>query len=513
MLKHPDLFYLEDLQELFTDVQLQRVFPDQKTFADCTPLYPVAEILERYRALKRAGNIIMPDFISEHFSLPRPLPQPKEPWNFPIDEHIRKLWEILSRNPHENGGTLVPLPKSSIVPGGRFREIFYWDTYFTMLGLQVAGLTQKIEDMIDNFAYLIDTFGLIPNGNRTYFLTRSQPPFFSHMVSVLREERGDQVLLKYLPQLTTEYNFWMRGAHLLSPEQISSERTVLLPGGLVLNRYWDEMNTPRMEGYAADLKTHAKAIADPSEHYRHVRAACESGWDFSGRWFKDGRSITTINTCELIPVDLNCLLWHLEKTLAEGYTLDGKPETAADYEQKALQRQAAIEILCWNKELQTYSDYNFVENKTASTITMAMAYPLFCGIASKLQATKVLDKMEQVFLKEGGLLTTPCYTGHQWDAPNGWAPLQWIGYRSARNYGRLSLAETIAKNWTTNVEIVFKRTGKLMEKYDVTDLSVLAGGGEYQNQDGFGWTNGVYVKLKKMLGEPVENNSAEKLMG
>lgn len=504
MLRHPDLFYLEDLQELFTDVQLQRVFPDQKTFADCTPIYPVAGILERYRALKRSGEVDLQLFVADHFRLPKPIPQPKEPWHFPIEEHISKLWENLSRQPHESGGTLVPLPRPSIVPGGRFREIFYWDTYFTMLGLQQAGLVQKIEDMTDNFAYLIDTFGLIPNGNRTYFLTRSQPPFFSHIISLLREDKGEHVLSKYLPQLTAEYNFWMRGSHLLTPENNNSERTVHLPGDIILNRYWDELNTPRLEGYAADLKTHENVIADPSEHYRHVRGACESGWDFSSRWFKDRKKITTINTCELVPVDLNTLLWHLEKTLAEGYRLDNKSETAIAYEEKALQRQAAIEQFCWNEVTETYCDYNFAEHKTASSLTMAMAYPLFCGIASKERAAKVLDRIEEKFLHDGGLLTTLIQTGQQWDAPNGWAPLQWIGYKAAMNYDHTTLAQKIARNWTKNVEDVFKRTGKLMEKYNVTDLTLLAGGGEYQNQDGFGWTNGVYVKLKKLLGEPVQ---------
>ncbi len=505
MLKHPELFYLDDLQELFTDVQLQRVFPDQKTFADCTPLFPVAEIIERYKAFKQSGEGELLSFITTHFRLPKPVPQPKEPWNFPIDEHISRLWEILSRHPQEGGGTLIPLPKSSIVPGGRFREIFYWDTYFTMLGLQVAGLTQKIEDMIDNFAYLINTFGLIPNGNRTYFLTRSQPPFFSHMIDLLQEERGDLVALKYLPQLTAEYNFWMHDAHLLTAEHNAASRTVLMPDGTVLNRYWDEMNTPRLEGYAADLKTHEHADADPSDHYRHVRGACESGWDFSGRWFRDGKNITTINTCEFIPVDLNCLLWHLEKMMAEAYILDGKPQTAAEYEEKANKRKAAIEYYCWNKELETYCDYNFIEQKVSDKLTMAMAYPLFCGLASGDHAAKVLNRLEKEFLKEGGLITTLEQTGQQWDAPNGWAPLQWIGYKAAIKYDHATLGDHIAKNWIHNVEAVFKRTGKLMEKYNVIDTGVLAKGGEYKNQDGFGWTNGVYVKLKKMIGEPVKN--------
>jgi alpha,alpha-trehalase len=373
-----------------------------------------------------------------------------------------------------------------------------------MLGLQVAGLIQKIEDMTDNFSYLLDTFGLIPNGNRTYFLTRSQPPFFSHMIMLLKEDRGEQVLLKYLPQLTAEYNFWMRGANLLTPEHPANERTVLLPDGMILNRYWDELNIPRLEGYAADLKTQESGVADPSDHYRHVRGACESGWDFSGRWFKDGRNINSIHTCGMIPVDLNSLLWHLEKTLAEGYALDNKPQTAAGYEAKAERRKTAIETICWDEDLKTYCDYDLTDHKSASNLTMAMAYPLFCGLASATHAGHVLERMEKDFLHEGGLLTTLSVTGQQWDAPNGWAPLQWIGYKAAMNYEQRTFADRIANNWTHNVENVFRRTGKLMEKYNVTDMSLPAGGGEYQNQDGFGWTNGVYVKMKKLLGVPVE---------
>ena len=497
MPKYPGLFYLEDLQELFIDVQLQRVFPDQKTFVDCIPLQPVADLLEQYRRQKQAPGFDRLSFIHSAFKFPQPIAQPREPWNFPIDEHIQRLWEILSRRPNEGAGTLIPLPYTSVVPGGRFREIFYWDSYFTMLGMKEAGLQRGIEDMLDNFAYLIDTFGFVPNGNRTYFLTRSQPPFFSHMIELLRESQGDEVLLKYLPQLTAEHNFWMRGAHLLSGEQRASERTVLLPDGEVLNRYWDELNTPRMEGYAADLKTHEHAKADPSEHYRHLRGACESGWDFSGRWFRDGRKITTIHTCDLVPIDLNSLLWCLENTLAKGYQLDNKPQTSREYTEKADRRRQAIEKYGWNSELPTYCDYDFVAGKSNPVMTMAMAFPLFAGLAPDDRAAMALEKIETCFLREGGLLTTLQSTGQQWDAPNGWAPLQWIGYLAALQYGKEALADRIAGNWIRNVETVFARSGKLMEKYDVTDLTQPAGGGEYQNQDGFGWTNGVYASLKK----------------
>lgn len=498
MPKHAGLFYMEDLEELFVDVQHQKVFPDQKTFVDCVPKYPVTEILERYRAYRKEGKNDLLEFISAHFNLPIAVEQPAHIANYTIDEHITYLWNLLSREANKNGGTLIALPKPSIVPGGRFREIFYWDTYFTMLGLQVAGHTDQLENMIDNFAYLLDTYGLIPNGNRSYFLTRSQPPFFSHMIGLLQESKGNEVLLKYLPQLTGEYKFWMKGANLLTAENPSEEHTVLLANGQIANRYWDELNTPRAEGYAADLQTHAEASADPSDHYRHIRGACESGWDFSGRWFKDGFTIQSIHTCELLPVDLNCLLWHLEKTLAKAYTLDGKPQTAVVYEESAAKRQTMIESVLWNTNEQAYTDYDFAAQQSCGAITMAMAYPLFCGIASPEHANLVLDKLEKDFLKPGGLLTTLVDTGQQWDAPNGWAPLQWIGYKAALNYQRKDLASRIAHNWMSNVERVFGTTGKLMEKYNVIDTSLNAGGGEYLNQDGFGWTNGVYVKLKAL---------------
>lgn len=498
MPKHAGLFYMEDLEELFVDAQHQKVFPDQKTFADCVPKYPVTEILEQYRAYKKQDGNNLLDFILAHFTLPIAVSQPAHVSDYSIDEHISYLWNLLGREANKNGGTLIALPKPSIVPGGRFREIFYWDTYFTMLGLQVAGHTEQLENMIDNFAYLLDTFGLIPNGNRTYFLTRSQPPFFSHMIDLLREVKGNEVLLKYLPQLTGEYKFWMKGANLLRPDEPAKEHTVLLPNGEIANRYWDELNTPRAEGYAADLQTHAEASADPSDHYRHVRGACESGWDFSGRWFKDGFHIQSIHTCDLLPIDLNCLLWHLEKTLAKAYTLDNKPETAATYEENAAKRQAMIEAVLWNKSEQVYTDYDFVAQQSSGAVTMAMAYPLFCGIASKEHAELVLNRMEKDFLKAGGLVTTLVETGQQWDYPNGWAPLQWIGYKAAVNYQRNELASRIAQNWMLNVERVFDMTGKLMEKYNVIDTSLNAGGGAYLNQDGFGWTNGVYVKLKTL---------------
>ena len=200
---------VERYGELFVDVQLAEIFPDGKTFADCTPKMTTDEIIERYAQQKSGADFDLAAFVAEHFEKPRQYASGfKSDPNRSAAEHINALWPVLTRQPDAaTQGTLTPLPYPYIVPGGRFGEIYYWDSYFTMLGLQVAGKTEMIENMINNFAYLIDTIGFIPNGNRTYFLSRSQPPFFAAMVNLLTEEKGEAVLTRYLPQLEKEYAF------------------------------------------------------------------------------------------------------------------------------------------------------------------------------------------------------------------------------------------------------------------------------------------------------------------
>ena len=155
-----------------------------------------------------------------------------------------------------------------------------------------------------------------------------------------------------------------------------------------------------------------------------------------------------------------------------------------------------IEKYFWNEETQMYMDYDIEKMESTSSLSLAALYPLFFKIAPEEKAQKVLLIIEDKFLKDGGLITTPVFSGQQWDAPNAWAPLQYIGYTAAKNYGHINLAEKIKNNWMKNVERVFKNTGKLMEKYNAIDTTTLAGGGEYPNQDGFGWTNGVYLFFK-----------------
>jgi alpha,alpha-trehalase len=489
--------------QLFYDVQKSEIFSDSKTFVDCTPRYQPADIRNKYAKLKDRSDPSLAAFIKDNFILPQ------QTGNYitdsaSISEHISALWEVLKRKPDKiQSGTLIPLRQDYLVPGGRFREIYYWDSYFTMLGLKADKQYASMEDMVSNFSDLINQFGFIPNGNRTYYLSRSQPPFFSLMVRLLADIRGPAIYRDHLEQLKKEYDFWMKGVAGLRLPGDAVERVVMLPGGIVLNRYWDEKQTPRPESYREDLKTANEELRkDRLKHreeiYRNIRAAAESGWDFSSRWLvkeKDGFNMGSIHTTDIIPVDLNCLLYHLECAIARSLQLAGKPGEAEIFTGKSEARRKAILKYCWDADAGYFMDFDFKTMHGTGIYSLAGIYPLFFNIATAVQGTLVAGKIEKLFLKAGGLICTVQPTGQQWDAPNGWAPLHWMAIVGLRNYSQQTLAAEIKMRWRRTVNRVYNRTYKLFEKYNVEDLSLEQGGGEYPTQDGFGWTNGVYQAL------------------
>ncbi|HEY5826540.1 MAG TPA: trehalase family glycosidase, partial [Cyclobacteriaceae bacterium] len=413
-------------------------------------------------------------------------------------------WPVLTRKPdqYNSNSTLLPLPKPYIVPGGRFSEVYYWDSYFTMLGLNVVGKQDVMKDMIDNFAFLIDSIGFIPNANRNYYLTRSQPPFFSLMVKLLSES-DSTAMTRYLPQIQKEYNFWMHGADKIQKPGDANEHVVAMQDGTILNRYYDRGTHPRPEAFKEDIKVAKNASNNPETAreaeiiYNSLRSAAESGWDFSSRWLKDGQTLESIQTNDIVPVDLNCLMHHMEIMLSQGYALSGNESESKVYKKKANERRRAILTFFWSPEQNFFLDYNFKEGKVSPVKSLAGVYPLFFQIASKDLAIKASETIERDFLKVGGLITTLNNTGQQWDAPNGWAPLQWMSYKGLKNYGIDPLANEIKSRWLRQNNRVYKATHKMMEKYNVMDTTLQAGGGEYPNQDGFGWTNGVALAMMK----------------
>ncbi|MFN0036641.1 MAG: alpha,alpha-trehalase TreF [Saprospiraceae bacterium] len=522
------LLHIPTLSLLYEAVQTSGIFPDSKFFPDCSPKSDPADILKAYAQAKTLPGFDLKTFVESHFEFPETPRSDYQSASKPIGEHLENLWDVLLRMPlpappigGSNEGraasfiihrsSLIPLPHPYIVPGGRFREVYYWDSYFTMLGLRESGRVEVVQDMVDNFAHQIDAFGHVPNGNRTYYLSRSQPPFFALMVSLLAEIKGEDILLQYRRQLEKEHAFWMDVPAALAAEwnerdlyfprnpsaakaagTTAHRRLALLPDGSFLNRYWDDDPSPRPEAYPEDVRTAQQSDRPAEETYRHLRAAAESGWDFSSRWLADGQNLHSIRTCDFVPVDLNCLLYFLEKTLARDAQLSESYQTAAE------QRKAAILQYCWDEEQGFFFDFDFAENRRSNALTLAGTFPLFFGIASDAQAARVATVLEKKFLRPGGLVTTLSDSGQQWDAPNGWAPLQWMAYRGLLNYGHAELSEKIRQRWLATCEKTYAATGKMMEKYDVENPDAPGGGGEYPNQDGFGWTNGVYLAMQKL---------------
>jgi alpha,alpha-trehalase len=483
-------------KDLFVAVQSEAIYPDGKVFPDAVPNAAPAEILAQYHALQPDSPAALKRFVDSHFSLPGAADSaPSFPKDVPIVAHIDGLWNPLTRTTTSapRYSSLLALPKAYVVPGGRFREIYYWDSYFTMLGLIESGRRDLAADMVSDFAYLIDAYGHIPNGTRTYYLSRSQPPFFFEMVGLLSSGDEGREFARYLPQLKHEYAFWMQGARGLR-RGAARRRVVAMPDGSILNRYWDDRDTPRDESYREDTELARTAGRPASRMFRDLRAAAESGWDFSSRWFADGRSIATIDTTEIVPVDLNSLLFGLENAISAGCRVQGDIACTAVFAHRAAVRHAAVDRYLWDETRGAYLDYRWTEAMTVPRLSAATLYPLFVALASAAQAGAVAHGAARDLLRPGGVVTTPLATGQQWDSPNGWAPIQWIAIAGLRRYDQPALAETIACRWMVTVGDVYRRSGKLVEKYNVIDAGG-GGGGEYPLQDGFGWTNGVMRKL------------------
>ena len=484
--------------QLFLDVQMQRVFPDSKTFVDAIAKDTPAIIVQRYQEEKQEPGFDLAGFVARNFTVQRPKDSGYR--SIPGQDVCSHIDSPLVRARARAGQSRPALvTPAAAVPLCRAWRALQRDLllglYFTMLGLEESGRRDLALNMVRNFVSLITRYGHVPNGNCTYYLSRSQPPFFAAMVELIAEEASDRgaIYAEFLAALSAEYAFWMDGADALAPGS-AYRRVVRLKDGTLLNRYWDDRNTPREESYREDVDTAKYAGRPPEEVYRNLRAAAESGWDFSSRWLKDGKTLSTIRTTDLVPVDLNSLMVQLETTLARAYAAARKPEKAAEFNARAELRAGAVRRYLWNPDQGVFTDYLWREEKPSGTVTAATLSPLFFGLATREQAERVADVVHARLLKRGGLVTSTVSTGQQWDAPNAWAPLQWIAIEGRSDYGeiallRLSLSDGCsrrspptappASSWRNTT----RRTPRGHRRWGVP------------TQDGFGWTNGALRKL------------------
>ena len=487
-----------DLGPLFHDIQIARIFPDSKTLVDARPRSAPADLAVRYLAARAVSGFDLGSFVKDNFDVPRAaIEGTRSDTAQTMEAHIQSLWPLLTRPADmvDPRSSLIPLPGPYVVPGGRFREVYYWDSYFTMLGLIQDGRTDLVKNMLDNFAFLIRTVGHIPNGNRTYYLSRSQPPYFAAMVGLYASATDSMQATRYLDAMELEHAFWMAGADSVA-RGAAARRVVRLHDGSLLNRYWDDRPEPRPESYREDFELAQRVPAAQREAlYRNIRASAESGWDFSSRWMRDPSDLRTLETTDLIPVDLNSLLYHAERTIAALRLVRGQPGdavVAARFAADADSRRTALLAAAYDPTEGFFFDVRWRSGaRVTDRPTMAAAAPLYFGLATAEQGRAVAVRLGRDFLKPGGFVTTQLASGQQWDAPNGWPPLQWLGAQAVRAYGRADIADDARARWLALERRTYRVTGKMTEKYDVADLNKRAGGGEYPTQDGFGWTNGV----------------------
>jgi alpha,alpha-trehalase len=469
---------------LLAAVQESEILADGKTFVDAVPKRPVADIMADFAHL-RAGTSELRNFVAANFDLP-PAVAPAVPAvsELPLRDHIRALWADLARGPEAGAAnsSALAVGHRHVVPGGRFREIYYWDSFFTMLGLVRDGERELARGMVDAMTDLIEDHGHVPNGARTYFLGRSQPPVYHMMVALLGDDRP-QVAARRLAAMKREHAWWMEGADSLAPGE-ADRHVARLADGSLLNRYWDPRTTPRDESWREDVDTAVGSGRPPEEVYRELRAGAESGWDFSSRWL-DGTALESIRTTQIAPTDLNAFLYGLERAIAGS----GDPD-AAVYAEKAAERRGAMQRHCWHEAGGHFADYDLAARAIRPQASAASLAALHCGVATDAQAAKSAEFVRTLMLAPGGLRTTLVETGQQWDMPNGWAPLQWIAVSGLKRYSHDALAREIALRWIGTVEEIYARTGLLYEKYDI-EAGDAGRGGEYAAQVGFGWTNGV----------------------
>ncbi|MCU1262161.1 MAG: Alpha,alpha-trehalase [Bryobacterales bacterium] len=402
---------------------------------------------------------------------------------------------------------LLYLPKPYVVPGGRFNEMYGWDSYFILEGLIRDGQTDLAKSMTDNFLYEVQHYGKVLNANRTYYLTRSQPPFLSRMVLDVYREKDDTAWLKRsLPALESYYDYWMREPHFTpetglsryyggsdqpAPEVVFGERD---DSG---KNHYDRV----IEYYKShDIKEYdAAQFYDPKNgrltplFFEGDRAMRESGFDPSARFGPFSVAIVNYN-----PVDLNSLLYRTEMDMAAIFTLLDEPRQAEIWTTRAEKRSDTIRRLMWDEKAGLFFDYDFVNKRRSGYPFLTTFYPLWAGFATPEQAARVAANLP-LFEKEGGLQTSTNASGNQWDAPFGWAPLEIIAIQGLRRYGFRDAAERLSVKFLAMILADFAQHRTIKEKYDVvrgkSDLGAGIKFGYTSNEIGFGWTNAAFLLL------------------
>lgn len=378
--------------------------------------------------------------------------------------------------------TLIGLPYPYTVPSidAMFQEMYYWDTYFTNVGLLVNGNVEQAKNNVNNMMYLIERYGYMPNGNRTYYLNRSQPPFLFLMVKDVFLQEGDRKWLKKAYKtLVKEYSFWQNNR--------------MAPNGLNVYGNPKEIKAQDIsilnEEFVTRTEVPIAVTTEEKEFMAHAMLAfSESGWDCTSRFELEGHQYN--------PVDLNSLLYGFECYMKEiSIILDNGEATL--WTERAHTRKQKIDEYLWNAKKQLYMDWNFHKEHFSPVVSAASLYPLFFQICDSGQGEEQL--LSNLLLNYGISATEAMdtRTNYQWDYPNVWAPLQYVAFIGCQNYGYQDMAKEIAIRYIALIEKGFKDTGNLWEKYDGNTGMVASQ--DYEAPTMMGWTAGIYLYFKNYL--------------
>nr|AGC92667.2 trehalase-like protein [Heliconius erato] len=525
--------------ELLHRVQLARIFPDSKTFVDLKLKRSENEILADFAKLmqdtdQNPSREQLAIFIEMHFSQGDEL----EPWkppdynpNPPIlqqisDPKLREfakviisIWNKLGRKVQKNVKlqpdrySFLYVPNGFIVPGGRFKELYYWDSFWIIQGLFISDMVQTARGMIENLLYLVEKIGYIPNGSRVYYLGRSQPPLLAAMMASYVTATGDYAWLKqHITTLEKELNYWLTTKRVVV-EMKDNKYTLL--------RYYADRKAigPRPESYYEDF-TNARILPNENirnDFYSEIKSAAESGWDFSTRWFETNGeqvvgNLTKIHATQIIPVDLNSIF-------AGALQLAGNFKNALK-DRRGAQKwwslanywRKAIDNVMWDPVDGVWYDYDLHAKSHRKHFYPSCATPLWANAVEEYDAPMYAEKLAKYLLASGalnfpgGIPASVLHSGEQWDFPNAWPPLQSILIGGLDNSGNIEakrLAKEQAEIWIRSNYIGFSIWQKMFEKYSAVQPGHHGGGGEYQVQDGFGWTNGVVLELLLRYGKNV----------
>uniref|UniRef100_A0A8R1HK60 Trehalase n=1 Tax=Caenorhabditis japonica TaxID=281687 RepID=A0A8R1HK60_CAEJA len=418
---------------------------------------------------------------------------------------LNGIWKHLCRKidpsigQHTSRYSLLYVPHHFIVPGGRFREFYYWDAYWIIKGLIACDMYNTTRSMIRNLATMVEQHGFVPNGGRVYYLQRSQPPLLSAMVYELYEATNDKdFIAELLPTLLKELNFW---------NQNRMANVTMHGKDYQVYQYKTPSNVPRPESYRVDTQNSAEFAngADKQQFYQDLASAAESGWDFSTRWLSDYKSLTSIETTKVLPVDLNGLLcWNMD-IMEYLYEQVGDTTNSQVFRNRRAVFRDTVQNVFYNRTDGTWYDYNLRTQSHNPRFYTSTAVPLFANCYNTLntgKSQKVFDYMDKmgVFNYPGGIPSSMSQeSSEQWDFPNGWSPNNHMiieGLRKSANPEMQDKGFLIASKWVLGNFRVFYETGHMWEKYNVIGSYPQPGsGGEYDVQDGFGWTNGAILDL------------------